>query len=198
MKKLIPVLSIALVAILGATVAIGFVGVQGASAGPETKFDYLIGGTAFGFPDGTCGPFPADFCITSATSFFGEQIEIQGSGELDVKGKGAVSGKGFWRTDGDGGRWKAKKLLMFDSYGPGDVCCNEPVWRSGRALILIELSGSGGKRSAVLEVGCRLDGDVPNDGLGVGETIEGVRLTVEGGLNYNIAADPSITVFIAK
>ena len=184
----------ALTAVLGGAFLIGFVGVQGASAGSEKKFDYLLGGTAFGIPDGTC-PFPDDFCTTLATSFFGEQIEIQGSGELDVEGKGAVSGNGFWRTDADGGTWKARKLLMFDSYGAGAVPPNEPAWRSGRALILIELSGSNGKRSAVLEVGCRLDG---NEGLGVGETIEGVRLTIEGGLNYNIAADPRITVFIAK
>ncbi len=170
-----------------------------ASAEQETRFDYLLGGTAFGIPPGACVPDPPDpdFCITTATSFFGETVEIQGSGDLQLKENGdhKVTGNGFWLTATDGGSWKAKKLLMFDSYGPGDVPPNEPAWRSGRALILIELSGADGTRSAVLEVGCRIAG---NDGLGVGETIEGVRLTVEGGLNYNIAADPSITLFIAK
>ena len=171
-----------------------------ASAEQETRFDYLFGGTAFGIPEGECTDAPPvpDFCITSATAFFGESVEIQGSGdlELDLHGNDhKVTGNGFWRTDRGRGRWKAKKLLMFDSYGPGDVPPNEPAWRSGRALILIELSGADGTRSAVLEVGCRIAG---NDGLGVGETIEGVRLTIEGGLNYNIAADPRITLFIAK
>ena len=189
----------ALTAVLGGAFLIVFVGAQGASA-EETKFDYLFGGTAFGIPPGFCevatgNPDP-NFCITSATSFFGKTVEIQGSGDLQLKEKGEhkVTGNGFWLTDTDGGSWKAKKLLMFDSYGAGDVPPNMPAFRSGRALILIELSGADGTRSAVLEVGCRIPG---NDGLGVGETIEGVRLTIEGGLNYNIAADPSITLLIA-
>ncbi len=189
----------ALTAVLGGAFLIVFVGAQSASA-EERKFDYLLGGTAFGIPPGFCEAatgLPEDFCITTATSFFGETVEIQGSGDLQLKqnGEHKVSGNGFWLTDTDGGSWKAKKLLMFDSYGPGDVPPNEPAWRSGRALILIELSGADGTRSDVLEVGCRLEG---NDFLGVGETIEGVRLTVEGGLNYNIAADPRITLFIAR
>ncbi len=169
-----------------------------ASAEQETRFDYLFGGTAFGIPEGECTDAPPvpDFCITSATAFFGESVEIQGSGDLELDLHGddhKVTGNGFWRTDRGRGRWKAKKLLMFDSYGPGVGV--SPDWRSGRALILIELSGARATRSAVLEVGCRLPG---NDGLGEGETIEGVRLTVEGGLNYNNADDPSITLFIAK
>ena len=169
-----------------------------ASAEQETRFDYLFGGTACGIPEGECTDAPPvpDFCITSATAFFGESVEIQGSGDLELDLHGddhKVTGNGFWRTDRGRGRWKAKKLLMFDSYGPGVGV--SPDWRSGRALILIELSGARATRSAVLEVGCRLPG---NDGLGEGETIEGVRLTVEGGLNYNNADDPSITLFIVK
>ncbi len=186
----------ALTAVLGGAFLIVFLGAQGATA-EETKFDYLLGGTAFGIPPGACVPDPPDpdFCITTATSFFGETVEIQGSGDLQLKENGdhKVTGNGFWLTATDGGSWKAKKLLMFDSYGPGVGV--SPDWRSGRALILIELSGARATRSAVLEVGCRLPG---NDGLGEGETIEGVRLTVEGGLNYNNADDPSITLFIAK
>ena len=66
-------------------------------------------------------------------------------------------------------------------------------------MIQIRLDSENGKKSkkskkskkidAILEVGCRLGAGNP------GITIEGVRVIVHGGLNYNIASDPRLTVF---
>jgi hypothetical protein len=102
------------------------------------------------------------------------------------------------------GTWKAKKLLMFDSYGPEKDCnvapfpCAVPPlpihFEAGRALIRIELRPDEEKKKkiiAVLEVGCRLPGS-----RGIVGTIEGVRVMVDGGLNYNVAADPKSTLFV--
>ena len=66
------------------------------------------------------------------------------------------------------------------------------AWRTGRALILVKLKyDSGMKAHAILEVGCRL----PGNG-GIPGTIEGIRILIDGGLNFNEAADPRATLFI--
>ncbi len=58
--------------------------------------------------------------------------------------------------------------------------------------ILIQLKPDGGKKvDAVLEIGCRLPGN-----MGIFGTIEGARVFVDGGLNYNLPADPKSTVFV--
>ena len=82
--------------------------------------------------------------------------------------------------------------MLFDAYGEGDRRILPAGLESGRALIRIRLDPQGGKKvDAVLEIGCRLPG---NDGIF--GTIEGVRVMVDGGLNYNLPADPKSTVFV--
>lgn len=128
----------------------------------------------------------------------GGSIVIQGGGELVVSKRGKpleVDGGGlFARFDENGrllkrGTWEARQLLLFDAYGEGTPGRG---LESGRALIRIRLKPEGGKKvDAVLEIGCRLDGN-----KGIFGTIEGVRVMVDGGLNYNLPADPKLTVFV--
>jgi hypothetical protein len=133
----------------------------------------------------------------------GGSIAIQGGGELKVSKKGKpqhVKGGGlFAQFDENGteishGTWKARKLLLFEAYGEGALP-PDPMfagWEAGRVLMLIRLHPAGGKKvNAVLEIGCRLPGNP-----GIFGTIEGVRVMVDGGLNYNLPADPKSTVFV--
>jgi hypothetical protein len=130
----------------------------------------------------------------------GGSIAITGSGEIKVSKKGKhqhVKGGGLYaQFDHSGnptnsGTWKAKKLLSFDPYGEGDPML-PAGWEAGRVLIRIELKPDVGKKvDAVLEIGCRLPGNA-----GIVGTIEGARVFVDGGLNYNLAADPKSTLFV--
>ena len=109
----------------------------------------------------------------------GGSIAIQGAGELAVSRKGKprhVDGGGTYAIFGppikrdnsgkpdlpgrllESGSWRAKKLLQFDSYGPGKGFPPElSAWRAGRAIIKIHLRPRRGRKSdAILEVGCRL------------------------------------------
>jgi len=139
----------------------------------------------------------------------GGSIAIQGAGELAVSRKGKprhVDGGGTYAIFGpapspgklgvrvESGSWRAKKLLQFDSYGPGKGFPPElSAWRAGRAIIQIHLRPRRGRKSdAILEVGCRLGPANP----GIPGTIEGVRVMVDDGLYYNIPADPKSTLFV--
>ncbi len=135
----------------------------------------------------------------------GGSIAIRGSGTLTVgkngKPKKKAKGSGTYarfETDGtlvDSGTWKAKNVLLFDSYGtvPPDAPPAPGNFEAGRLLIQIRLDPENGKKvDAILEVGCRLGTGNP----GIFGTIEGVRVIVDGGLNYNIVSDPKLTVFV--
>ena len=147
----------------------------------------------------TCRPEAVAEDFAGAFPGEGGSIAIQGHGELEVDKKGRpedVDGGGlFAQFDESGvlissGKWKAKKLLSFDSYGDDPAFPVE--FESGRALILIRLKPKGGKKvDAVLEIGCRLVNNV-----GIFGTIEGVRVFVDGGLNYNLPADPKLTLLV--
>ncbi|MFQ6024447.1 MAG: hypothetical protein ACE5NW_17160, partial [Acidiferrobacterales bacterium] len=65
----------------------------------------------------------------------------------------------------------------------------------GRALIrILMVSQFGdGVALATLELGCRLPAPFTPAPPG---TIEGVRVNVHGGLNFNMAVDPRSTLFI--
>ena len=178
----------------------------------DMKWGYHIGDAFLG-----CAALPTDLPIDAipgtttcrpeavAEDFAGTfpaggRIAIRGGGELKVSKNGKpkkVKGGGTfaqWNEIGteiiSSGTWKAKKLLLFEAYGEG---VGPPAgWESGRALMLIRLHPEGGKKvDAILEIGCRLPG---NDGIF--GTIEGVRVMVDGGLNYNLPADPKSTVFV--
>ncbi len=151
--------------------------------------------------DPTCRPEAVAEDFAGAFPGEGGSIAIQGSGEIKVskKGKGKkVNGGGLfaqfdqWGNVFSSGTWKAKKLLSFDAYGEDDVTPLPDGWEAGRVLIRIELKPEGGKKvDAVLEIGCRLPGN-----KGIFGTIEGARVFVDGGLNYNLAADPKSTLFV--
>jgi hypothetical protein len=136
----------------------------------------------------------------------GGTIAIQGGGKLTISRRGkprTVNGGGLYAIFGpsadptmngpiiESGTWKAKELILFDSYGGG--IGPPPEFNAGRALIRVQLKPDFGRRSdAVLEVGCRLGAANP----GIPGTIEGVRVMVDGGLYYNLPADPKSTLFV--
>jgi len=193
-----------------------------AKAGPgDMKYGYHLGDAFLG----CAGVLPTDSPIAaipgtptcrpeavaedSVGAFPGEggSIAIQGSGEIKVSKKGKaqhVNGGGLfaqydhWGNPMSSGKWKAKKLLSFNPYGEDDVTPLPDGFEAGRVLILIELKPMNGKKGkkgkkidAVLEIGCRLPGN-----KGIFGTIEGVRVIVDGGLNYNLPADPKSTLFV--
>jgi hypothetical protein len=210
MKKLLKLFVFPVLAtVLGLTAA----GVANAKSG-DMKYSYHLGDAFLGcgevkptddpIPVGagpTCRPEAVAGDTAGAFDWGGGSIAIQGSGEIKVskKGKGKhVNGGGLfaqfdhWGNRFSSGKWKAKKLLSFDTYGEDNDTPLPDGWEAGRVLILIELKPEGGKKiDAVLEIGCRLPGN-----KGIFGTIEGVRVFVDGGLNYNLAADPKSTLFV--
>ncbi len=149
----------------------------------------------------TCRPEAVAEDFVGAFSGEGGSIAIQGGGELKVSKKGKpqhVNGGGlFAQFDESGalissGTWKARKLLLFEAYGEDDMTPLPDGFESGRVLIRIRLDPEDGKKvDAVLEIGCRLPGN-----KGIFGTIEGARVMVDGGLNYNLPADPKSTLFV--
>ena len=137
-------------------------------------------------------------CPDEATAANGETIEIRGEGTLSIDKKGGaedVDGGGTFTHNFPGspsvsGTWKAKQLLSFDAYGPG-IAALPDTWNSGRALILVRLKARGMRADAILEIGCRLPGSP-----GIPCTIEGIRLLLDGGQNFNMVTDPRSTLFI--
>ena len=151
--------------------------------------------------DPTCRPEAVAEDFEGAFPGEGGSIAIQGEGEFTVSEKGklkkAKGGGLFAQFDESGvllssGTWKARKLLLFEAYGEDDLTPLPDGFESGRVLMLIRLDPEDGKKvDAVLEIGCRLPGNA-----GIFGTIEGVRVMVDGGLNYNLPADPKLTVFV--
>ncbi len=131
----------------------------------------------------------------------GDMIEITGEGTLRIqKGQSNwVRGAGSYRhTDEnrdlvDIGTWTARTLLSFEDFGPSTIL--PANWRQGRALIRIHMVSRSGDMEAIatLELGCRLRDPVKETPPG---TIEGIRLDVEGGLNFDFAIDPRSTLFL--
>ena len=211
MKKLLKLLVFPVLAtVLGLTAA----GVVNAKSG-DMKYGYHLGDAFLGCGDvkptdppidaepgnPTCRPEAVAEDSVGAFPGAGGSIAIQGSGEIKVSKKGKpqhVNGGGLfaqfdhWGNVFSSGTWKAKKLLSFDAYGEDNTTPLPDGFEAGRVLILIELKPEGGKKiNAVLEIGCRLPGN-----KGIYGTIEGARVFVDGGLNYNLAADPKSTLFV--
>jgi hypothetical protein len=170
----------------------GAIDVRGASAAAASHvtYRYLVG-TGFTELGQVCElGIP---CPDAAMASNGDTIEISGEGTLRLPH--SVSGGGsFLQKDSAGtvlqvGTWTAKKLLSFESLGPGTG--TPPTWEGGNALIQVRLVADEGgmKADATLEVGCVLPGNPPG-------TIEGVTLKVEDGLDFNQAVEPRATLFI--
>ncbi len=205
--KNVEIVKLALTAALVLALSVGGVTVATAGHG-DLSYEYLFGEAGF---DMYGDAIPND---TKATASNGDVIEIQGKGTLSIRRvdeglvERSVTGGGkFTQNLSDGGTvsgsWEAKQLLIFDHYGPTpsrQPCCPEE-WETGRALILVHLTVDGEQGrgfDAVLEIGCRLPGNngAPGTIPGVAGTIEGVRLKMEGGPDFNHAADPKATLFI--
>ncbi len=196
MKKLLHCVVIAVLA----TAMTAMLGLTAASADSDSgKFRWLAGAgmTDFGF---LCS-FPTPCPDAAEASSNGDMIEITGEGTLRIQnGKpNWVRGAGSYRhTDDVGnlvdvGTWTARKLLSFEDFGPSTILPAE--WRQGRALIRILMVSRSGDMEAIatLELGCRLPNPVTETPEG---TIEGIRLDVEGGLNFDFEIDPRSTHFI--
>ncbi len=164
-----------------------------ASAQSET-LDYRwlagTGDTGFG---ALCNGGPP--CPNVATASNGDTIEIAGEGTLSVHPK-SVTGNGTFTHNFAGGgsvsgTWTATQLLSFKSYGP--VAGFPPNFEAGRATISVQLFVGGNPvASGILTVGCLLGGPKEPGGL-----FEGVKLSVQGGPNFNKAAVTS-TLFILQ
>jgi hypothetical protein len=166
-------------------------------------YRYLVGAgfTEFGLLCNLNVDIP---CPTAAVASNDDTIEIGGEGKLSIrqkdgKPKSITGGGSFLHKDAAGdvlrvGTWTEEKLLSFDPLGPG--VGPPPTWEAGRAKIRVRLVDDvgGAEADAVLEVGCHLPG-TPDTIEGV-RVIEGVRLKVRGGLNFNQAIEPRITLFI--
>lgn len=189
-----------LIAVL--VMALAMVGVMGASADDndtQITYRYLVGSglTELG---PVCNPVGVP-CPPAAMASNGDTIEISGEGKLSIrqengKPRSVTGGGSFLHKDATGdvlsvGTWTAKKLLSFDPFGPG--VGTPPTWEAGRAQIRVRLVDDvgGTEADAVLEVGCHLP-----ENPGPPGTIEGVRLNVRGGLDFNQAIEPRATLFI--
>lgn len=145
-----------------------------------------------------CGGIPA--CPVAATAEEGERVELTGEGVFSLGEMGSeAQGRGSYRiTDsGDGlqdvGTWTATTLLDFRPLGGSSSL--PPEWSQGVAMIGIEMVSQfdASVRTATMEVGCRLpDPLVPAPP----DTIEGIRLDVDQGPNFDTPIDPRATLFI--
>ncbi len=125
------------------------------------------------------------FAPDVAVAANGDRVELAGTGTLSVFPKSVTGGGTFTHKDAAGGviatgTWTATKLLSFESYGASAAV--PPTWRAGLALIRVHLSPSAGGPGldATLRITCHLpETDVP------GGFHEGVRLAVDGALNFN-------------
>ncbi len=115
-----------------------------------------------------------------AMSSNGDTIEVEGSGNLNVHPKSVTGGGTFTHKDKDGnvlasGTWTATELLSFKSYGSGVPQGTPPEFEGGLALIRVHLSPG---FDAIMQVDCLL-GNPPAGAK------EGIRLVVQGALNFN-------------
>jgi len=113
----------------------------------------------------------------------GDTIDIRGEGTLGVHPKSVTGGGTFTHhlTAGGSitGTWTALKLLAFKDFGQDPSLGLPPEFRGGHALILLQLEVGGTPvHTGILTIDCDLGSSPP--GLP-----EGVRLAVQGGLNFN-------------
>lgn len=152
-----------------------------ADSGART-YTYLIA-TAF-----LCAlPAPLPACPAIASADNGDTVEIAGSGTFTIHSKSASGGGGFVHKDPGGtplasGTWSATELLSFQGYGTSTPDF-PPTFEGGKVLMRVTLTPStgpfvGSSFGAVLQVDC-LIGKTPAGAA------EGVRLNIQGALNFN-------------
>ena len=136
-------------------------------------------------------------CPNLATASNGDTIEIAGEGTLSVHPKSVTGSGSFKHIFAAGGfvsgTWEATQLLSFKSYGPNVNAGLPPEFEAGRATISVQLFVGGNQvGSGILQVGCLLGGPKEPGGL-----FEGVKLSLQGGPNFN-KVDPTSTLFILQ
>ena len=129
---------------------------------------------------------------------------VAGGNTLSVHPK-SVQGTGtFIHKDEIGnlmasGTWEATKLLSFKNYGPAGADTGFPFadGRAGFANIRVHLvadagPGAGAEFDATLHIRCLLPG---NDSTPP-SWVEGIRITVQDGLNFNKTVVGGVTIFL--
>lgn len=160
-----------------------------------------IGSASFSYLAGTgflCG-FGAGACPDVARAENGDTVSIAGSGAISVHPKSADGSGTFVHKNAGGtilasGTWNATALLSFVDYGSGTGGFAAPL-HAGEALIAVDLLVRGTLvHTGILTVTCRLPGA---GGPSEMAKEEGVRLVVQGGLNFNKKVS-GFTVFVEK
>ena len=156
-----------------------------ADAGANT-YEYLVGSGLL------CSLGPGA-CPDVARAPNGDTIELAGQGTFSIHPKSVTGGGTFTHRDAAGnvlgsGTWTATQLLGFHSYGSGAAQGLPSEFTGGLVLIRVHLSAG---FDAILQVDCAIGDQIP------GGAIEGVRLAVQGGLNFNEEVS-GLTVFIQQ
>ncbi len=195
---------LAIIAVLAA-VTTAFFAADVSAHDNGVEYQYLVSpGRDLINPD--CDQTDADtafaLCPDRATASNGDVIDIKGDGTLTLHAKSATGGGSFRHMDSDGnviadGTWTATELLSFKTYGDSPALLGgppptvQPTWRTGLAHIRVHLVSDGNEADAILSLGCTL----PQVKM-PGGVFEGVRLNVQGGLNFNKEVQPRATLFI--
>lgn len=145
--------------------------------------------------DAFLGSINPAFAPDKATAPNGDVLELSGSGSLSVYPNAVTGGGTFTHKDANGnvrgsGTWAATQLLSFQNDGGSPL--TPATFRSGVALIRVHLTAGGGavELDGTLRISCHLpQTDVP------GGFVEGIRLAVDGAVNFNHEAGGA-TVFI--
>ncbi len=150
----------------------------------HAEYKYLIGTGLL------CGLDPSA-CPTIAMAENGDTIEIAGEGTLSIHPKSATGSGTFAHKDSNGnilatGTWEATELLSFHSYGDGTPQGLPANFEGGLALIRVHLlpDAGGPGFDAIMQVDCLL-GKVPGENGKSNGVVEGIRLAVQGGTNFN-------------
>ena len=145
----------------------------------SANYVYLIG------TEPLCGLDPSA-CPDVARAANGDTIDMTGSGTLSIHPKSVSGGGDFVHKDAAGnvlgsGTWTATELLSFHSYGSAAVQGLPSEFEGGKAMIRVHLSPAAGGAGfdAILRVTCLLGDKIP------ASAEEGVRLAVQGILNFN-------------
>lgn len=146
------------------------------------------------------GPPGVTVCPAVAMADNGDTIELAGEGTLSIHPKSATGGGTFTHKDAAGnilasGTWTAMRLLSFTSYGGAPTL--PPTWEGGQAVIRIQLdpgAPGGPVFDAILTVDCNL---APFGGKAPASTVDGIRLVVKDGLNFNKSVE-RFTLFVRQ
>src|SRR5207245_7712424 len=160
-----------------------------AAAADSDSFAFLAGAGAI------CG-LAADACPDVARDANGDTVSITGMGSLSThpksgSGNGTFTHKSASGTTLASGTWMVTDLLSFVDYGPGGDGFS--AFHAGNALFSVNLLVNNVVvHTGILEVTCRLPGA---GGPSENGKEEGVRLNVQGALNFNEKVS-GFTVFI--